>query len=121
MTPSELRHAIDTEMKNNDNFPSEVPIQETIGKYILMQPNGYALKHDAAPILTSFAEAGVPVDCGNPWKRDQIIHLLQRGPHVSAKQKDAITQLRTESNEKVASGYVVSPRTMSSKDAILIH
>ena len=64
MAPEELRKAIDTEMKENENFPGDTPVREVIGKSKLMNPTSHALDHEAADILLDMANNGAPVDCG---------------------------------------------------------
>ena len=50
---------------------------------------GPALGHPAAPLLTSYAINGCPVDCGPDWSLDRIIQALTYGSHPSAKKTDA--------------------------------
>ena len=70
-----------------------------------MNPRKQALDHEAAPMLSSFAQQGCPVHCGKDWERDQIIELLTRGPHRSATSKAAITFLREETADKIKGNY----------------
>ena len=88
-------------LKDNEDFPKEIPIQQTIGKFGLMWPRKYALEHDAKTLLSSYAEQGCPVDCGPTWTVEHIKLALLRGPHISAKQKIAAKQLQKETKEKI--------------------
>eukprot|EP00957_Ditylum_brightwellii_P155179 11813091-Ditylum_brightwellii.AAC.1 len=56
-------------------------------------------------MLQAYAENGCPVYCGPDWSRHQIQLALQQGPHKSARSKDAITALHTETEGKVANGF----------------
>jgi hypothetical protein len=105
MTSDEASKNITHHLNNNENFPSEIPIQKTIGKLKLMNPNKYALKHPAAPLLKEYADDGCPVNCGPDWSKDKIETLLEKGPHSSAKSKEAIKQLRQETLLKISNNY----------------
>ena len=84
MTVEEQKEHIEKELKNNDNFPSELPIKENIGKSDLMFPRTYSQFHEATPMLYDYAKNGCPVDCGEDWNTDKIMKLLKRGPHRSS-------------------------------------
>jgi hypothetical protein len=105
MTPTEVQDHIQKELNNSDIFPPELPVQEEIGKLGLMWPQTYAELHQATPLLNSYAETGCPTDCGPNWSIDKIITLMKRGPHRSSKKKDAIRQLRKETEEKIKNKY----------------
>ena len=107
LTPEEHELSLDTAMNSTSVFPADIPVKQTIGKLLgLMRPNSsYQGTHAAIPLLNGFAEDGCPVDCGVDWSREQIEHLLRRGPHTSAKSKKAATQLRAETIEKCNNGY----------------
>jgi hypothetical protein len=92
-------------IKNNSDIPQELPIKTKIGKFGLMWPRQYALDHEASDLLSSYAELGCPVDCGPNWTQQHIKLALERGPHISAKNKQAEKQLRIETAEKVKHGY----------------
>ena len=113
MTPNEQKIFFEQELNNDQNFPSEVPIKEKIGKYGLMWPQNHANDHDAFPLLNGYANDGCPVDCGKDWTIYQIEELIKKGPHKSAKSKQATKQLRNETNEKIKFGYA---RVMKWKD-----
>ena len=105
MSPSELKIAIQDELTKNEDVPEEIPVKNTIGKLGLMWPQNYALRHDAIPLLTSYAMSGCPANCGPDWSLKQILLLLERGPHISAMKKDAKIQLINETKEKIEHGY----------------
>ena len=114
MTTTELRSAIAHEFNDNDGLPPEIPLKETIGKLPLMIPRApHATTHPAYKLLQSYADNGCPVDCGPPWSQEHILLMLKRGPHVSAKQKDAKIQLHAETKDKINHGYA---RTVRWKD-----
>ena len=97
-------------MKNNDNIPSEIPVQETIGKSLLglMCPQLlYAVHHDTIPLLQGYAQDKCPVDCGKDWSREHIDLMPERGPHRSANGKRAVCQLRQETEDKVKHKYAI--------------
>ena len=52
-----------------------------------------------------YAAHGCPVDCGEDWTKEHIELMLRRGPHTSARSKNAISALQEESYEKVRNGY----------------
>ena len=105
LDPGRSRRKIKTTLDSFLAFPAETPVRKSIGKLGLMWPSGYALSHDAAPLLSAYSEQGCPVDCGPDWSRDQIEILLKRGPHTSAKSKKAMKQLIEETKEKVRNNY----------------
>ena len=87
-------------------FPPELPIKEAVGKSKLMCPQKpYAQDHNAIPLLNAYAAEGCPVDCGDDWTMQQVELLLKKGPHQSAKCKNAIKQLRAETTDKIEHGY----------------
>jgi hypothetical protein len=112
-TPTQLKDDLLNEIKNNTDFPTEIPIKQKIGKFGLMWPRKYALQHDAKNLLSSYAEYGCPVDCGPAWTKTHIELALKRGPHISAKQKKAAIQLQIETQDKIKHGYA---RTVQWKD-----
>ena len=118
MTPEEEARYIQHELQHDENFPEGIPVQDTIGKCTLMCPQHYARDHEAVPLLNSYAQNGCPVDCGPDWTREQIELLLVRGPHRSAKGKDAIKQLREETLKKIEQGYARKVRWGDIKDKI---
>jgi hypothetical protein len=71
-----------------------------------MWPQGFALLHDAAPLLASYSTNGCPTDCGPQWTKEHIIAAIQRGAHPTAKKPEArrylIIQTLNKVNEKFA-------------------
>ena len=91
-----------TTHKGNFVMPS---IDTTRPKHLNnMCPTGLALHHPAAQILTEYAMLGCPTETGKPWTKEQMQAAIDRGPHKSALQPDAITQLYEEVQEKVKLG-----------------
>ena len=106
-TPEEREAQLHTSLKSASTFPSEIPVQETIGKCMgLMRPQSTFLgTHAAIPLLQAYAMDGCPVDCGPKWSKEKIELLLRRGPHRSALSPNALIQLRAETKDKCAQGY----------------
>ena len=104
-TPHEYSDKLRQKIENSAVFPAELPIKEEIGKLPLMHPRPEAFQHPAAPLLQQYADHGCPVDCGPNWTTEKILLLLQRGPHPSANEPDAIDQLREETKDKVKHQY----------------
>ena len=69
-----------------------------------MCPANLALDHPAADLLLEYATKGCPTNTGAPWSRQLMQAAIDRGPHVSALIPEAISQLRQEVADKVASG-----------------
>jgi hypothetical protein len=65
-----------------------------------MCPKNLALEHPAAEKLLQYATGGCPCNTGKPWSKEMIHAAVERGPHVSALDPEAIEQLRTEIAEK---------------------
>ena len=70
-----------------------------------MCPRGLALHHPAAGKLLQYATGGCPSNTGKNWTRQQMQEAVERGPHSSALEPDAIEQLRGEIEEKVRIGH----------------
>jgi hypothetical protein len=77
------------------------PIPEHLNQ---MVPRGLALSHPAAPLLEAYARLGCPTQTGKNWTIAQIQQAIDRGPHVSALEPEAIRQLHLEVAEKVKAG-----------------
>ena len=105
MTAEEIQGDIENQLKDISIFPDELPVKEEIGKLGLMWPRTYAEFHKATPLLMSYAQEGCPAKCGPDWSKEKILLLLRRGPHRSAQKKQAIRQLRRETEEKIKHGY----------------
>ena len=63
------------------------------------------MEHPAAPILREYARNGCPVDLGEDWTLEQLEAAVERGPHASALQPDAIAQIQVEAREKETQGF----------------
>ena len=100
MTPEEEQSFIFNLLNNPSTFPTEVPVKEIIGNLGLICTRHYVLDHPQTRLLFHYSQHGCPVDCGKYWTLDQIILMLERGPHVSAKETEATRQLHEETLEK---------------------
>jgi hypothetical protein len=69
-----------------------------------MCPANLALEHPAAEKLLEYATGGCPANTGKPWSKEQMWAAVERGPHVSALDPDAIAQLEGEIADKVKAG-----------------
>jgi hypothetical protein len=105
MTKDDIEIDIKNQLNDKSIFPEEIPIKSEIGKLGLMWPRSYAEFHKATPLLMSYAQEGCPVHCGPDWSKEKILLLLRRGPHRSSKKKQAIRQLRRETEDKIKHGY----------------
>ena len=81
-------------------LPSRSPNQIKIGKLGLISPRNCVLNHPTIPLLFYYAQNWCPVDWDEYWTLDQIIIMLKRGPHVSAKYPEATRQLHEETLQK---------------------
>ena len=103
LSPVEINQEVHNAIEKEECFPKHIPIKQSIGKTML--PRTFALTHPAATLITDWGLNGCPVDCGENWSHVHILAALRRGPHKSAKSKEAIAALREETDEKVRSGY----------------
>ena len=71
----------------------------------LMVPRMRALDHPAAPLLKQYASQGCPVDVGRDWTLEELEAAVEKGPHSSALEPDAIEQIQVEAREKVKQGF----------------
>ena len=109
-------------ISNLDDFPASIPLKEDIGKSGLMWPRGnVATSHPAAKMLQEYSNKGCPVIIDKPWTKQHIIQALQRGPHISAKQKDAKKYLAQETDMKIKQGYMTKTTWGNIKDNIPIN
>jgi len=69
-----------------------------------MAPQGLALKHEAAELLTDWEKIGCPTQTGRDWSLTEIQAAIDRGPHKSALEPDAIAHFAEEVADKVAKG-----------------
>ena len=103
LTPKEQEAVIREALANEPGIDSIN--REAIGKNTKIKLSSKALDHKAATLLASYAEHGCPVDCGEDWTKEHIELMLRRGPHKSARSKNAISALQEETYEKVKNGY----------------
>jgi len=71
----------------------------------LMCPRLRALEHPAAPLLKEYASQGCPVDVGRNWTLEELEAAVEKGPHSSSLEPDAIEQIQMEAKEKVKQGF----------------
>lgn len=76
---------------------------EQVGKS-LMRPMALAELHPFAPKLHEW-ERGVPVDCGQPWTKEAINLALEKGPHRSALDEEAIRLVHEDVAYQVEAGF----------------
>jgi hypothetical protein len=69
-----------------------------------MAPQGLALKHKAAAILRDWEQFGCPTATGRDCTTKAIQAVINRGPHKSALEPDAIKHFAAEVADKVAKG-----------------
>ena len=61
-----------------------------------MCPTGLALDHPAAEVLLDYAHGGCPVQSGADWTIEMMTAAIEKGPHKSALDTEAMEQLQTE-------------------------
>ena len=72
-----------------------------------MAPQGLALKHEAADLLADWEKFGCPTQTGRDWSLADIQAAIDRGPHKSAIEPDAIANfVEKEVDDKVVKGQV---------------
>jgi hypothetical protein len=69
-----------------------------------MCPSNLAIHHPAAVTLLKHASGGCPANTGRPWTKEEMQAAIDRGPHVSALDPEAIEQLQQEVQDKVKKG-----------------
>ena len=69
-----------------------------------MCPQGLALQHPAAPLLSEWAKFGCPAMTGKEWTIKEMEAAIERGPHESALTPEAIQHFAAEATAKVAMG-----------------
>ena len=89
---------------HHGDFVPPPPLQELASHRNNMCPRGLALHHPAAKLLRLYATLGCPTQTGKPWTIEEMQAAVDRGPHISALDPDAMEQLRAEVQEKVAMG-----------------
>ena len=68
-------------------------------------PRWRATRHPAAPMLKEYATRGCPVQTGEDWTAEQLQAAVEKGPHSSALEDNAIAQIQVEAREKVAQEF----------------
>lgn len=81
----------------------ERPVEEYVGQ---MCPAGLALHHPAAATLLEYATQGCPCKTGRPWTISELEEAIEKGPHVSAMDPEAMQQYQDEVQTKVEKGQV---------------
>jgi hypothetical protein len=69
-----------------------------------MAPQGLALQHEAAQLLTDWEKFGCPTMTGWDWTLEQIQAAINHSPHLSALKPEAIAHFKEEVRDKVAKG-----------------
>jgi len=69
-----------------------------------MCPSGLALYHEAAETLLEYATGGCPVETGRDWTVEMMAAAIERGPHVSAMDPEAMKILAEEVAQKELKG-----------------
>jgi len=71
---------------------------------VQMAPQGLALHHEAAGILAEWEQMGCPTCTGRDWTTAEIQAAIDRGPHQSALEPEALHHFADEVRDKVAKG-----------------
>jgi hypothetical protein len=66
-----------------------------------MAPQGLALRHEAAGILSEWEKFGCPTRTGRDWTLEEIQAAIDHGPHQSALDQAAIEHFAEEVRDKV--------------------
>ena len=69
-----------------------------------MAPQGLAQQHEAADLLSDWEKFGCPTHTGRDWTFEEIQAAINRGPHKSALEPDAVAHFAAEVADKVAKG-----------------
>ena len=69
-----------------------------------MCPTGLALEHPAAAALLQYATGGCPTNAGRPWTITEMQAAIDRGPHASALDPEAIEYAMAEATAKQQRG-----------------
>ena len=91
--------------KTLSSTPSALQIQLEGKSPSLMHPSYPATMHPAASMLMQYAQEGCPVDAGRAWTPEEITAAVERGPHISSRNPDAIEYMQKEVKEKVQQGF----------------
>jgi hypothetical protein len=76
-------------------------LKEWVGE---LCPSNLALHHPAAATLLKYATGGCPANTGKLWTKEEMQATIDRGPHVSALDPEAVEQLEIEVADKVKKG-----------------
>ena len=71
----------------------------------LIFPRWRARRHPAANLLLKYARVGCPVLIGRELTPDEMEAEIMKGPHSSALEDDAISQIQFEAWEKATKGF----------------
>ena len=71
---------------------------------VQMAPQGLALHHEAARLLAEWEQMGCPTCTGRDWTTAEIQEAIDRGPHQSALEPDALRHFADEVKDKVEKG-----------------
>ena len=55
--------------------------------------------------MKQYATKGCPVDVNRTWTLEELDAAVERGPHASALEPDAIDQIQEEAREKESQGF----------------
>ncbi|KAL7533277.1 hypothetical protein ACHAWF_011989 [Thalassiosira exigua] len=69
-----------------------------------MCPGGLALEHPAADILLEYATGGCPAQTGRQWTREMLEAAVEKGPHKSAMEPEAMAYIQQEVEAKEKRG-----------------
>jgi hypothetical protein len=69
-----------------------------------MAPQGLALHHKAAQLLRDWENFGCPTRTGRDWTLSKIQAAIDRGPHQSTLEPEAIAHFEVEVRDKVEKG-----------------
>ncbi len=67
-------------------------------------PQGLALQYKVAQLLMDWDKFGFPTMTGRDWTLEKIQAVINRGPHQSALETEAIAHFKEEVRNKVAEG-----------------
>ena len=70
-----------------------------------MCPRLGALEHPVASLLKEYASQGYAVNVGRNWTLEEREAAVEKGPHSSSLEPDAIDQIQMEAKEKVKQGF----------------
>ena len=73
---------------------------EPVSIWGLVVPRWRANLHPAAGLLKEYAQRGCPLSVGGNWTLEELKATVEKGPHVSALEPDAIDQMQVEAREK---------------------